>query len=234
MIVSSVLAFARSAAQTDSNGLRDEDGLVFANEANQDFHRRLIEKGIDASQVQEASILGVVNQGVYNYPTRPASILALKTIEVNYQSNNTQGYVVAEQVDVSNLPNKTSFGWLRTNADPAAPKFDDRGNKFEIFPTPTAAHNLTALMNIFYYAKPSVFTAVSNTVQYPEEIDAAILGYRVAANYLFSLNGADNMAAAERMNMKYDERVKQYVSTFGRGSQQPIQPTIIQDAGWQY
>jgi len=233
MVLSSVLTFARSAAQTNSNGLTDENGLVFANEALLDFHRRLVERRVDAGGILEASITGTAGVGVYSYPTNP-SMIALKTIEVNYVNTTANQYITADQVDVANLPENRSIGWLRTNASTSYPKFDDRGDKFEIFPTPTATHNLTAMMRLFYFTQPSVYTAVGNTVNYPESYDAGILGFRVAASYLYSLQGDGNLIAGDKLNEKYQERVNQFINTLGRGSQQPLQATSLQIDGFEF
>ena len=87
MLLSTVLNYARAQAQTDSNGLTDTNGIIFANEALQDFHRRLVNDNIDASQVQEAYRDGTLNVGTYAYPT---DMLFLKAIELNYSSTNEQ------------------------------------------------------------------------------------------------------------------------------------------------
>jgi len=55
--LANTLSFARAQAQTDSNGLTDANGIEFANEALLDFHRRLIQAGVDASQLQESLIV---------------------------------------------------------------------------------------------------------------------------------------------------------------------------------
>jgi len=226
--VSDVITFARAQAQTDSNGLTNANGIIFANEALTDFHRRLVEKGVDASQLQESYMSGVVGQGTYTYPT---DMLWLKAIEVNY-SGNVNGYKTASQVDVSNLTQAwRSFTDLRLNADTMSPQFDDRGDWFEIFPTPTSASNVTNMFRIFYFLKPTEYTSVSDTIAYPESQDYRILGYRVAADYYQSLN---KFTEAEFFNQKYDERVRQYIGTLGRGTQQPIQATTITDSGWGY
>ncbi len=101
MILSSVLSFSRAETQTDSNGLTDANGIIFANEANSDFHRRLIDKGVDASQLQECYKDGTAGQGTYLYP---GDMLFLKAIELNYANQNGQDYKATEQVDVANLP----------------------------------------------------------------------------------------------------------------------------------
>lgn len=230
MLLSDVLSFARIQAQTDSNGLTDAKGIVLANEANGDFHRRLVAGGVDASQLQEAYMDGVAGQGTYLYPT---DMLFLKAIECNYAGGADANYVTASQVDVSNLAAgpRTSFSWLRTNANPMYPQFDDRGDWFETFPTPTAANNLDNLFRIFYFLKPTAYAAVSDTVAYPESLDTAILGWRIAAMWYYSLN---KMLEGDAFNAKYDERVRQYVATLSRGVQSPQQATPIQDSGWQY
>lgn len=232
MILSTVLNFSRVQSQTDSNGLSDTNGIVFANEALLDFHRRLVEKGVDAAQTQESSITGTSGVGIYSYPTSPASIIALKTIELNYANTAQDQYKVATQVDVSNLPNG-GFGNLRVNASTSNPHVDDRGNQFEIFPTPTSTDNLTALIKLFGYVQPSVYSSVSDTVLYPENLDAALLGWRVSANYLYSLGG-ENLSKGDAFNLKYEERVKQYITSLGRGTQQPLQATPIQLTGFEF
>jgi hypothetical protein len=226
--LSNVLAFSRAQAQTDSNGLSDTTGIIFANEALVDFHRRLVDKGVDASQLQEAYMDGVANQGTYLYPT---DMLFLKAIELNYGGSGPEGYVTAEQVDVSNLSGGNSFSWLRENGSAASPQFDDRGDWFEIFPTPTGSTNLTQLIRIFYFLKPTEFTAVGDTVAYPESMDIRILGWRIAAMYYYSLG---KMVEGDAFNLKYEERVNQYCATLARGSQQPIQATPIQITGWEF
>lgn len=233
MILSTVLNFARAQCQTDSNGLTDANGLIFANEALQDFHRRLVEKGVDASQLQEsyvsASVPAAGNGSTFLYPT---NMLFLKAIEVNFANTNAQDYKTASQVDVANLPNG-SFSWLRVNANKYSPQFDDRGDWYEIFPSFSGTDNLTNAIRIFYYLQPIQYSTVGDTVSYPESLDTTILGWRIAAMYKYSL-GVENIGAGDKFNSKYEERVEQYIGTLGRGSQQPIQATPIQIDGWSF
>lgn len=229
-LLSDALSFARAQAQTDSNGLTNANGIIFANEALVDFRRRLIASGVDASQLQEAYRDGTVNTGTYLYPT---DMFWLKAIELNYATSTGADYKMANQVDVANIPGGKSFGWLRSNASADSPWFDDRGDWYEIFPTPTGSHNLTQLIRIFYYLKPTEYSAVGDTVSYPESLDYRILGWRIASNYLYSLGG-ESLKQGDAFNMKYEERVKQLIATLSRGSQQPLQAIPIQDAGWDY
>lgn len=229
MLLSTVIQFARAQCQTDSNGLTDAVGLVFANEALEDFHRKLVTAGVDASQLQEAYRDGTVNTGTYLYPT---DMLFLKAIELNYANTDAQQYRTASQVDVANLP-VGSFSQLRVNANTETPMFDDRGDWYEIFPTPTSAHNVSQLIRIFYFLKPTQYSSTSDTISYPENLDQTILGWRIAASYLWSL-GQEKLLQGDAFNVKYENRVKDYIATLARGVQQPLQATPIQIDGFQY
>lgn len=224
--VADALTFARAQVQTDSNGLTNANGLIYANEALVDFHRRLVDRGVDASQLQEAYRDGTAGTGTYLFPT---DMLALKAIEVNYTDTNPQNYLLAQQVDVSNLNGQASFSWLRQNQSTSSPQFDGRGDWFEIFPTPVAGQNVSQMFRIFYYLKPTEYTSVSNTIAYPESQDIRILGWRICANYLYALGKIESGAA---FNQKYEERVNQYIKTFSRGVDTPIMPQPLAVTGW--
>jgi hypothetical protein len=232
--LSNVLSFSRAQAQTDSNGLTDANGIIFANSRLVDFHRQLVASGVDASQIQETYCDAVVptpgNGTTLAYPT---DCLALKTIEVNYQDTNAQNYIRAEQVDVANLPGQNSFSYLRQYASAQAPQFDDRGDWYEVFPAFQSGNNLTQAIRLFYYLKPTEYTATGDTISYPESQDYRILGFGICADYYNSLNKFEEAAAFED---KYQKRVAQYISTLGRGSQQPIQATVLNigNSGWDF
>ena len=230
MVLSTPIAFARAETQTDSNGLTDGNAIIFANEALLDFHRKLIARGVDASQTQESFRNATADQGTYLYPS---DMWFLKTIELNYTNTTAQDYKVAEQVDVSNLP-VGSFGDLRTNGSTARPKFDDRGDQYEIFPTPTSSHDVSELIRLFYYLEPTQYAATGDTVAYPEDLDQAILGWRIAANYLYSLRGESNLLAGDKFNIKYQKKVKDLIETLSKGSQQPITAIPIQLTGFEF
>lgn len=230
MILSDVVSFARAQSQTDANGLTLNNSLIFANEALQDFHRRLVARGIDASQLQEAYRDGTVNVGTYLYPT---DMLFLKAIELNYANSNAQDYKQAEQVDVANLTGGMSFSWLRQNASTMSPQFDDRGDWYEIFPTPTSSVNVSQMIRIFYYLKPTAYTTLQDTVAYPENLDTALLGWRIAAMYLYSL-GRDRIVDGDKFNQKYEERIEQYIATLGKGVQTPLQVTNLPLNGFEF
>ena len=229
-LVSDVLTFSRVQAQTNADGLSNANGLVWANEAMLDFRRRLQAAGVDASQLQEAYRDWTANQGTYLYPD---DMFWLKAIELNYTDTSAENYKTAQQVDVSNIPGGKSFSWLRSNASANAPLFDDRGDWYEIFPTPTGGDNVSQLIRLFYYLEPTEYASVGDTIVYPENLDYRILGWRIAASYLYSL-GENKINQGDAFNAKYEERVRQLIATLSRGSQQPIKAVPIQDNGWGY
>ncbi len=234
--LSAALNFARAQVQTDSNGLTDANGIIFANEALVDFRLKLIKSGVDASGLQEAYRDAVAGTGTYLYPT---DMFWLKAIELNYGDTTGANYIMATQADVANIPGNKSFGWLRTNASPSAPYFDDRGDWYEIFPTPTSANNLSQLIRIFYFKTPTEFVAVTDAISYPESLDYRILGWRIAADYLFSLGTTVGSArnihlVGEKFNEKYEEKVKELIATLSRGSQMPLQATPLAITGFEF
>lgn len=231
-VVSDVLAFARLQAQTDSNGLSDADGIIYANEALMDFHRKLLFKGIDALGLQEAyrdaSVPAEGNGSTFLYPT---DALFLKTIEVNFNNTNPSDYIRAEQVDHSNLPAGTSFSWLRINASTQAPKFADNGDWYEIFPAFKSGNNTSQAIRLIYFLKPTEYTSVADTVAYPASLDYRILGERVAANYCRELR---DFPGADAFDIEYNRKVSEFVATLGRGAQQPLQATVPVMTGWEF
>lgn len=234
-LLSNVLAYARTQTQTDSVGLTDTNGIIWANEALYDFHRKLVNGSIDASQTQEAYRDGVVPSTTENGSTflYPSDMMFLKAIEVNYTDTSAMNYITAKQVDVANLAGAYSFSWLRVNGSKQLPQFDDRGDWFEIFPSFTASDNITRAIRIFYFQNPTEFTATSDTIAYPMSLDYRLLSWRIAASYLYSL-GVEKIPLADKINSMYEERVKELIETLGRGSQQPLQATAITIDGWAY
>lgn len=220
------LTYARVKAQTDSNGLTDTNGVILANEGLLDIRRRLLADGIDASGLQEAYTDMTGGTGTYLYPTDMAW---LKAIELNYQGQEQQNYIVAQQVDTSNIPGQASFSWLRQNANTNDPQFNDMGDWFEIFPTPT--NNNSQGIRIWYFLEPTQFTSTSDNITYPESLDYTILGLWIASSYLESLK---DFNGGELLKNQYVEKLKQWIATLGRGTQQPLQAVPLQITGWNY
>lgn len=224
--LSTALNFARAQSQTDSNGITDPNGIIFANEALVDFRRRLTTAGVDAAQLQESYTTMDANVGTYLYPTDMAW---LKAIELNYGDTSEENYITASQVDVSNLPNMTSFSWLRQNAQQQKPVFNDMGDWFEIFPTPIATN--AQGIRIWYFLEATEYTAITDNISYPESLDYRILGWRIASSYYKSLNKFDE---ATFFDKEYLDRVTQLIQTLGQGTQQPLQATGIQLTGFEF
>ena len=221
--LANALTFARAQALTDSNGLTDTNGIVFANSRLVDFHRQLVAHGVDASQLQEAyTTLTAPTSGNGLTATYPTDCLALKTIEVNFTDTSAQNYIRAEQVDIANLSGQNSFSYLRLNGSTQYPKFDDRGDWYEIFPATACT------VRLFYYLKPTEYTATGDTIVYPENQDYRILGWGIAADFCYSISQFESGAVFEK---KYQDRVTQYIETLGRGSSQPIQATVLNVGG---
>lgn len=224
--LNTVLTFSRAQALTDSNGLTDTNGIIFANEALLDFRRKLRTAGIDGTGLQESYTDMVGGTGTYLWPTNAAWN---KAIELNYGDQVAANYITAQQVDTSNLPGQVSFSWLRTNGQTSNPQFDDKGDWFEIFPTPISSNSQG--IRIWYYLRATEYTSTSDTIAYPESLDYYAIGWRIAANYYKSL---DKFNEATFMDNEYMNKVKDLISTLGRGTQQPIQATPLQLTGWEF
>lgn len=231
--LASALAFARSQAQTDSNGLTDANGIIFANEALLDLHRQMIEHGVDASQVQESFCDGALPTTLGNGSTflYPIDMFFLKAIEVNYTDTSPVNYKTATQVDVSNLPAGQSFSYLRAQGDPNAPQFDDHGDWYELFPAFTASSNLSQAIRVFYFLAPTEYTATSDTLSYPEKLDYRILGWKIASSYLYSLQKMDEGQAFEA---QYQKKLTSIIGTLARGSEQPIEASGLTLTGFEF
>lgn len=225
--LASALAFARTQTQTDSNGITDANGIIFANSALLDIRRTFIKTGVDASGIQEAYRDATINVGTYLYPT---DMFFLKAIEVNFTDTNAQNYKTAQQVDVSNLPGG-SFSFLRVNGSTTSPQFDDRGDWYEIFPTFTSANNVSQAIRVMYYLTPTEFTTTADTISYPEKLDYRILGWGIAAYYLYSLM---KIPEGDKFMAKATGIIADMKNTLGRGVQQPTQATPIQISGWEF
>lgn len=209
--------------------MTDANGIIFANSRLVDFHRQLVTHGVDASQLQEAyaTLSTPATTGNGMTAAYPTDCLALKTIEVNFTDTSAANYYRAEQVDVANLNGQNAFSYLRVNQSTQYPLFDDRGDWYEIFP----AQGCT--VRLFYYLKPTEYSATGDTIAYPESLDYRILGFGIAADYYNSLNKFNE---AQFFEDKYQKGIDRYVATLGRGSSQPLQAAILNvgDNGWQF
>ena len=222
----SAITYTQQLAQTDSNGIGSVLGLSLANDALQEWTRDMLAKNIDAAQTQEAyRDLSTNSPNTYLWPS---DMFSLKTIEVNWQDQTEQNYLPAEVVDVANIQNR-SFSWLRANQDINSPLFDNRGDQFEIFPTPTAGN--AQGIRIFYFLTPTEFTDVGQAILYPQLLDYRTLSCKMASMY-YKIQNDTNMAFV--YEQEYANRIGKINNIVGPGTQQPIQPTPLKMTGWNF
>lgn len=224
--VLSAIIYAQQLAQTDSNGIGSVLGLALYNDSLQTFHRDLLNRGIDASQTQEAyRDLSTNSPNTYLWPS---DMYMLKTIEVNWQDTTEQNYLQATPLDVANIQN-VSFSYLRSNQNQQSPLFDNRGDQFEIFPTPQRTN--AQGIRIFYYLTPTEATDVGQAVQYPLTLDYRAASCKMTSLYYKSQNDINMAAVYEK---EYLERVDKIIKILAPGTQQPITPQPLMISGWQY
>lgn len=222
--VLSAIQYAQQLAQTDSFGIGSVAGLGFYNDALQTETRDLLDRGLDAAQTQEAYTN--INTNSPNTYAWPSDMYMLKTVEVNFQDNTPQNYLQATPVDVSNIQQQ-SFSWLRANQQISQPLFDNRGDTFEIFPTPQISNSQG--IRIFYYLTPTEATDVGQAISYPQSLDYRALSCKIAALYYKSQNDPE---MAEVYEQEYRDRIGKIIKILAPGTQQPIAPTPLLQTGW--
>jgi hypothetical protein len=221
--VAAAITYTRQIAQTDTNGISSTLGLAFYNDALQTMTRDLVNRGIDAAQTQESyRDLTTDSPNTYLWPS---DMYALKTIEVNWSDQTEDNYIQAKPVDVANIQQR-SFSWLRANQTQQEPLFDNRGDQFEIFPTPTATNSQG--IRIFYFLTPTEATHVGAAVQYPQTLDYRALSCKMAALYYKQQND-DKMAAI--FEQEYLSRIDKIIKILLPGTQQPITPKPLAMTG---
>jgi hypothetical protein len=224
--VLSAITYAQQLAQTDSNNIGSVLGLALYNDALQTMTRDLVNRNIDAAQTQEAyRDLTTTSPNTYLWPT---DMYALKTIEVNWSDTSAQNYLQAKPMDVANIQD-ASFSWLRSNQPQTAPVFDNRGDQFEIFPTPTVSN--AQGIRIFYYLTPTEALDVGTGIQYPQSLDYRALSCLIASRYYKSQN---DINMAQVYETEYKERIGKIINILAPGTQQPITPTPLIISGWNF
>ena len=224
--VLSALTYSQQLAQTDANGIGSVLGLALYNDALQTMTRDLVNRGIDAAQTQESyTDLDVDSPNTYAWPS---DMFMLKTIEVNFSGQDEQNYIQAQPLDVANIQNK-SFSWLRKNQSTSEPLFDNRGDTFEIFPTPITSNSQG--IRIFYFLTPTEAPDVGTAINYPQTLDYRALSCLMASRYYKS---QENPEMAAVYAQEYLDRISKIISILAPASQQPISPTPLQITGWGY
>jgi len=224
--VLAAVTYTQQLCQTDSNGIGSTLGLALYNDARMEWTRDMLNKGMDAAGLQEA--YRDLTTSTPNTYTWPDDMFALKTIEVNWQDTQEQNYLQARQVDVANIQYR-SFSWLRENQDQQLPLFDNRGNTFEIFPTPQTSNSQG--IRIFYFLQPTEATSVNDTIPYPQLLDYRTLSTKMASMYYRSQEDP-NMASV--FENEYQQRIGKVVRIVEQGTQQPKTPTPVRLSGWNF
>lgn len=226
--IAQAITYARQKAQTDSNGISDTNGLAWGNDALLDITRIMFERDLDAAQTREwyTTITSTANPA--GQAAWPTTMYALKTVEVDWTGAGGQNFLQAQAVDVANIQ-FVSFDYLRKNQPTTSPLFDNRGNTFEIFPTPT----VDITVRIFGFLSPTEYTATTDTIAYPLSLDYRIVGDKIVTSYYESL-GDTKANLATKAEQKYLNRLNDIINILAPSSQQPIQPTPLQISGWQY
>ena len=224
--VLSAITYSQQLAQTDVNGISSVLGLALYNDALQTMTRDLVNRDIDAAQTQEAyRDLSTNSPNTYLWPS---DMFALKTIEVNYTDSTQQNYLQALPMDVANIQNK-SFDWLRVHQPQNAPLFDNRGDQFEIFPTPTASN--TNGIRIFYFLTPTEALDVGTAIPYPLTLDYRAISALMTSRYYKTQS---DVAMADVYAKEYQERIAKIINILAPSSQQPITPTPLMMSGWNF
>lgn len=227
ILLSDVITAARQKAQTNSNGISDTNGIAWANDGLLDSTRDLINRGVDAAQTQEAYATLAPSDSQPGRFAWPSTMFALKTIEVDFTNTGGQNYVQARKLDVSNLQGSTSWDFLRINQSTQSPQFTNHGDTGEIFPTITSS----ALVRIYYYLIPTAYTAVGNTISYPQSLDFDLLTDKILVAYYQSLKQFD---IAAQWESEYKKKITDFINILGPQSKQPIQPERLRITGWNY
>lgn len=224
--VTDAINYARAICQTDSNGLSDANGLIFANDAQNNIIRAFIERGINAAKTKEEYVTlspSDIPVGQFNWPD---AMFMLKTVEIDYSATGGQNYLQAQPLDVANIQ-FASWDYLRANQPTNIPLYFNRGSTGEVFPSPRT----NALIRIFCFVQPTDYATVSDNIVYPIALDYRMLGTRIAALYETSLS---DFAAATGLNSEYATRVNDVIKILAPASQQPIQATPVLISGWGY
>lgn len=218
--------YARAICQTDSNGLSDANGIIFASDGQNNIIRALIERGINAAQTKEAYLTMSPSDSPVGQFNWPDLMYGLKTVEIDYSATGGQNYIQAQPLDVANIQ-FVSWDYLRSNQPTNMPLFFNRGSTGEVFPSPISS----ALIRIFYFLQPTDYSTTSDPIVYPISLDYRMLGTRIAALYETSLEDFDSAAG---LNAEYARRLNDVIKILAPSSQQPIQATPILISGWNY
>lgn len=221
------IAYAQQLSSTDNNGISSVasgNGLAFANDAQNDFIRELSSRNINAGTLT-FSASSVLLAGTTSFKW-PDPMYHLKTVEVNYGDTQQGNYLIAQEVEISNMQG-VSFDQMRINQPISDPRFANYGNTWEVFPTPLVSANA----KFVYFTLPTEYTDIGNPILYPATLDYRILGIKIAELYKLSLG---DYQASQAFNEDYLKRVNKVVKILAPASQQPVQAEPLHISGFQF
>lgn len=224
--VLSAIVYSQQLAQTDVNGISSVLGLALYNDAKNEMHRDLLARNLDAVGTQEA-----FRDLTANSPATflwPSDMFSLKTIEVNWGDTSQQNYLQATPMDVANIQGR-SFSWLRANQPQDQPLFDNRGDWFEIFPTPTTTN--AQGVRIFYQLTSTEAPDVGTAIPYPYSLDYRAISAKMASMYYKT---QEDTVMSDVYAKEYRERIAKIIAILAPSSQQPISPKPLSLTGWQF
>lgn len=219
-LLSAAISYSRTLARDDSNGLTDAVAIQYANDTLMEAFKKLLERRADLfvqeakRSITSAEIVGGAQPGRFLWPS---DLWVLKELIINLQDPTSQDlWHTSDQVDVANLAPGYDFEWLRKNQQIQTPVHDNRGDWFEIFPTPLA--ELAYALKIHYFIAPTPYAATTDQIAYPLNLDANVIAYGIAAKYLRPLKPE----LADTYQAKAMEIVDLIIKDIGHGEQHPL------------
>lgn len=229
--VQTVTDYANVKIQGNGN-ISSDQGVLFASEAKLDYRAELIKRGVEAAQIQEAYRDAVVpTEGQGSTFLYPDDMFFLKQISVNYSDTTIQNYIIPRVVDIGNTQQNLSFEFLRQNQPIEDPLLDGRGDWFELFPTFTSQMNLTKAIWIFYYLQPTVYSASTDALEYPETVDPYVLSEKMISLYYERQEKFDKAAYYQK---RYLDRVARVVNTLVRDVDRPVTTEGLGLTGYEF
>lgn len=222
----SAITYTQQLCQTDSNAIPSVLGLALYNDARMEWTRDMLNKNMDAAKTQEA--YRDITTSTPNTYTWPDDMFALKTVEINFQDTTEQNYIQAKVMDVANVQYK-SFSWLRANQSQQSPLIDNRGDTFEVFPTPITSNSQG--IRIFYFLKPTEATDVGEAIPYPQLLDPRTLSFKMSSTYQRT---QENLEMATEFEREYQQRMGKVIRIVEPGTQQPVRPEPLSITGWSF
>lgn len=214
--VQEAIAYARiKVRDVNTEALTDADALKFASDFEAKARRLIVQKRKSLFITGGTMDVLTSASGIFDIP---ADVLLVKNVAIDLTGQGKKFPVTP--VDGANLPYHSTLQYLRESQPMATPLIDFRGDKFEIFPTPTV--NVLGGLEWQGHLLPEPYTLVTDEVEYPFTQDIYALGNGIAALYLEPLDAERSAALAKEAF----GRVLEIIDMNGPGSQIPVKMTL--------